>query len=266
MQNTNTMLFIQLTRFPRVTHLYFVHAPTVLLLRRPAWRTVRDYSDGYAQPDGSQPGGYVVPDSPVSNTRTSTKPPPRNPVPRNHADGPEPMPQKDGSQYWEQQDKAIPRNPPKPTDSKLAGQVETVELKLAPGVKLDGHLKQVVGSVLDLFQGKASKQRLAYWREDSVFEDYMNKAVGKKEVEGHWYGLLKVMNDIRMLGHKVIKVDPEENVVEVETQVKYTLAVIQKEQVIDSTVRIEVDGDGMVRRVQDMWGGRLPEGSIAKVS
>jgi hypothetical protein len=60
--------------------------------------------------------------------------------------------------------------------------VQTTNIETAPGVTLDDHQKTLVGSVLDvssrynisksqLFQGKATKDKLALWKDDAVFED-----------------------------------------------------------------------------------------------
>lgn len=143
----------------------------------------------HAYPSNS-PHAKSYNDIPSSNT--STAPPPRNPT--NHADAPpaKPTTQPD-SAYWNDQSPAIKssssstRPAPEPSDSPLTGQVESVEINVAPGVKLEGHKRQVVGAVLDLLKGNVTVHKMSrsFWAEDAVFEDNMNKAVGINEVEGH---------------------------------------------------------------------------------
>lgn len=46
----------------------------------------------------------------------------------------------------------------------------------------------------------------------------------------------------------------------------YTVKGIKSEKVIDSIVRIRVDGEGKIEMLEDRWNGKLPEGTIADVS
>ena len=46
----------------------------------------------------------------------------------------------------------------------------------------------------------------------------------------------------------------------------YTVKGIKKEQTINSVVRIHVDEEGKIDRVEDRWNGNLPEGAVSGVS
>src|SRR5579862_6806903 len=47
----------------------------------------------------------------------------------------------------------------------------STEINTAPDITLSSHQKSLIQSVLDLFQGKATKQKLALWTDDAIFED-----------------------------------------------------------------------------------------------
>jgi hypothetical protein len=73
------------------------------------------------------------------------------------------------------------------------------------------------------------------------------------------------MKDIKMLRHKVTKTDPN---IEVMCENRYTLKGLEKEQIIKSTVMVELeDGErGRIKKIEDRWGGALPEGKAMEVS
>jgi len=92
---------------------------------------------------------------------------------------------------------AIPSgSPPEPSDSGLTGQVESVEINVAPGLQLTGHRRQIVAAILDLMQGKVTKQKMdpRFWCEDVVFENNVNKAVGLGEVEAQWVRIRSLLS------------------------------------------------------------------------
>ncbi|KAF8543802.1 hypothetical protein BDD12DRAFT_874026 [Trichophaea hybrida] len=152
---------------------------------------------------------------------------------------------------------------PSNTSSSLTGQVESVEINVAPGIALEGHKRQVVGAVLDLLQGKVTVQKMSrsFWAEDAVFEDNMNKAIGINEVEGHVWSLKTLMKDIKVLNHQVTQVEPN-IVMDVENQ--YNVRSLNTEKVVKSKVVISIDKNNKIKRVMDMWGGSLPEGMLSK--
>jgi hypothetical protein len=47
----------------------------------------------------------------------------------------------------------------------------STEINTAPGITLTAHQERLVKSVLELFQGKATREKLALWKDDAVFED-----------------------------------------------------------------------------------------------
>lgn len=64
--------------------------------------------------------------------------------------------------------------------------IENTNIKTAPGVELDAHKKTIVGSVLDLFAGRPSLEKLKLWNDDAVFEDPITIAQGRKQYEPQW--------------------------------------------------------------------------------
>ncbi len=62
----------------------------------------------------------------------------------------------------------------------------STKVNAAASITLDTQRTQLVGSVLDLFSGKPSLQRLAHWREDAHFEDPITTAKGRKAYAAQW--------------------------------------------------------------------------------
>ncbi|KAK3060016.1 hypothetical protein LTS18_009528, partial [Coniosporium uncinatum] len=65
-------------------------------------------------------------------------------------------------------------------------QPETTNIQTASGVSLDSQQKTLVGSVLDLFAGRPSLEKLQLWKDDGVFEDLITVARGRKQYEAQW--------------------------------------------------------------------------------
>ena len=158
-------------------------APLCGLLFR-AYGTYPDYTfrseDGKPYPDAAPRSATIIP------------PPPRDQPNHAAAKPAEPTAVPDGADYWNDMSPAIPHGghtytAPAPA-SGPTGLVDTLEIHCAPGVKLEGHRRQIVGAVLDLMQGKVTLQKMSrrFWAEDAVYEDNMNKAVGIDEVDAQW--------------------------------------------------------------------------------
>jgi hypothetical protein len=64
--------------------------------------------------------------------------------------------------------------------------IENTNIKTAPGVSLEDQQKTLVGSVLDLFAGRPSLEKLQLWKDEGVFEDPITIAEGRKQYEAQW--------------------------------------------------------------------------------
>ncbi|KAI5777509.1 hypothetical protein EDC01DRAFT_791489 [Geopyxis carbonaria] len=222
------------------------------------------FSHAYSAPHAPDLGAQIPP-SPVPPSATTTRAPPRvAPNARNDDHPPpHPGPRDPETPYWSDQSTAIPREPPAPSQSALAGQVESVELNFAPGVEpLAGHRRQIVACVLDLMQGKITHQKAAFLAVDVTYEDAVNKSKGRAEVEAMWWGLDSIMRNVEMLRHEVVKVEWPR--VELEVVMAYTIRGLGVRTEVESRVVVEVDGEGRIRRWEDRWGGTIPSGKIAE--
>jgi hypothetical protein len=65
-------------------------------------------------------------------------------------------------------------------------QIENTNPQTAPSVELSSQQKTLVGCVLDLFQGKPSKEKLQLWTDEATFEDPITVAQGRKKYEPQW--------------------------------------------------------------------------------
>ncbi|THY25927.1 hypothetical protein D6D01_04738 [Aureobasidium pullulans] len=140
--------------------------------------------------------------------------------------------------------------------------IENTNIKTAPGVSLEGDQKTLVGSVLDLFAGRPSLEKLQLWKDDGVFEDPITIAQGRKQYEAQWYGLQSAFSEIERLSHEVTS---SGNPISMNMKTRYVVKGIGKEQTISSVVNIFHEG-GKITKVEDKWDGKLPDGVIANVS
>ncbi|KAF7896060.1 hypothetical protein EAF00_006075 [Botryotinia globosa] len=142
--------------------------------------------------------------------------------------------------------------------------IENTNVHTAPGVELNQKQKVVVGSVLDLFAGLPSQQKLSLWSDTAVFADQITNAEGRKQYSAQWFGLKAVCNDIERLGHEVTSAG---NPIEMDLKTKYVLKGGMA-QTVESKVSIWTEGqggEGKITKVQDAWNGNVPsEGFFVK--
>ncbi|EGZ77038.1 hypothetical protein NEUTE2DRAFT_78059 [Neurospora tetrasperma FGSC 2509] len=129
----------------------------------------------------------------------------------------------------------------------------------APGVDLTPYNKILVGAVLDLFEGKPTLQHLSLWNPDATFVDPITTAQGYNRYAAQWYALAQVLGPVKIQSHEVVS---SGSPIEVKLHNRYTLPPINKTQDIHSLVKIWVDGNGKIARVEDRWDGELPDGAL----
>ena len=141
--------------------------------------------------------------------------------------------------------------------------IENTNVSTAPGVSLSSQQQTVVGSILDLFAGRPSLQKLALWRDDATFEDSITVAQGREKYQAQWYGLHSAFSEIERQHHSVKDAG---NPILMDLKTRYVIKGIGKEQIVSSVVAIYLDREGKIQKVEDKWDGKLPEGPIANVS
>jgi hypothetical protein len=141
--------------------------------------------------------------------------------------------------------------------------IENKNIQTAPGVSLSSEQQTIVGSVLDLFAGVPSKEKLQLWRDDATFADQITIAEGRTQYEAQWYGLSQAMSSIERLHHSVKDAG---NPIMMDLKTKYVIKGVNTEKTIDSVVAIYLDKQGKIEKVEDRWGGDLPNSKIANVS
>jgi len=146
------------------------------------------------------------------------------------------------------------------TMSSSGPNIENTNIKTAPGVELSAQQKTIVGSVLDLFAGRPSLEKLKLWTDDGVFEDPITVARGRKQFEPQWYGLQSAFSEIERLSHQVTS---SGNPIVMDLKTRYVVKGINKEQTIASVVTIKTTADGSkIEHVADKWDGELPDSGI----
>ncbi|OAL53830.1 hypothetical protein IQ07DRAFT_640858 [Pyrenochaeta sp. DS3sAY3a] len=138
--------------------------------------------------------------------------------------------------------------------------IETTNIQTGPGITLSESQQTIVGSVLDLFAGRPSLQKLALWRDDATFADPLTIATGRDRYAAQWYGLQTAFSKIERLSHEVTDAG---NPILVDLKAKYTVKGINVEQTIQSVVAIHLDAEGKISKVEDKWNGKLPDGAIS---
>lgn len=140
--------------------------------------------------------------------------------------------------------------------------IENTSIDTAPGVSLTEQQRTIVGSVLDLFAGRPSLQKLKLWADDATFSDPITIAKGRGQYEPQWYGLQTAFSAIERLHHSVTS---SGNPISMDLKTRYKVKGIGKEQVISSKVNIFVDEKtGLIKKVEDKWDGNLPDDSGIK--
>ncbi|CAI6326101.1 unnamed protein product [Periconia digitata] len=138
--------------------------------------------------------------------------------------------------------------------------IENKDVQTAPGISLTSDQQTIVGSVLDLFAGRPSLQKLGLWRDDATFTDPLTIAQGRERYSAQWYGLQSAFSEIERLHHSVKDAG---NPIIMDLKTRYVVKGIGKEQTIQSVVAIHLDEQGKIARLEDKWDGKLPDGSIS---
>ncbi|KAI1486769.1 hypothetical protein F5X96DRAFT_688378 [Biscogniauxia mediterranea] len=137
----------------------------------------------------------------------------------------------------------------------------------APGVHLSPHQKVLVGSVLDLFEASPTLRHLSLWSDDATFADPLTEARGRARYAAQWYGLAALFGPAAVQRHQVVSAagdgDGDGDLIEVAVSNRYVVRGLRTAHLIDSLVRIHVDADGKIARVEDRWDDEdLPDGSV----
>jgi hypothetical protein len=136
-------------------------------------------------------------------------------------------------------------------------------INVVPGTKLSSHQQLIVRSIVDLFSGHPSLPHLALWRDDAVFSNPITIAQGRAKYSAQWYGRSQAFSEIDCINHQVRDAG---NPMLMDLRIKYVVRGVGVEQLVQSLVSVEVDGEGRVCRVEDRWDGELKEGGIGEVS
>ncbi|KAF2468642.1 uncharacterized protein BDR25DRAFT_373325 [Lindgomyces ingoldianus] len=139
--------------------------------------------------------------------------------------------------------------------------IENTSISTAPGINLTPHQKTLVGSILDLFAGRPSLQKLSLWSDNATFSDPLTIATGRDRYSAQWYGLQSAFSEIERLHHSVTSAG---NPILMDLKTRYVIKGIGKEQTVQSVVAIYTDDlSGKITKVEDRWDGSLPDSSIA---
>lgn len=114
-----------------------------------------------------------------------------------------------------------------------------------------------------LFAGNPTLKHFSLWAPDATFADPLTVATGYPKYTAQFYGLPALFKPIQIQRHQVTSAG---NPIEVELRNKYVVKGINKEQTVDSVVKIHLGADGKIDRLEDRWDGDLPDGAVSNVS
>ncbi|KAM0424983.1 hypothetical protein ACHAPT_009784 [Fusarium lateritium] len=138
--------------------------------------------------------------------------------------------------------------------------ITNTEIHKAAGIQLTPHQEVLVGSVLDLFEGRPSLRHLSLWHPTATFHDPISHAAGYDKFAAQWYGLVALFSPITIQSHQVIS---SGNPISFRLSNKYVLKGLGTSRVMDSVVDIHVGPDGRIEKVEDKWNDKLPQGPFA---
>ena len=101
------------------------------------------------------------------------------------------------------------------------------------------------------------------WSRTATFADPLTVATGYNKFAAQWYGLPMLFDPIELQSHLVTSAKTP---IEIDISNKYTLKGLGKSQIINSVVKIWVDEQGKIERVEDRWNSNLPDGPFPQVS
>jgi hypothetical protein len=146
--------------------------------------------------------------------------------------------------------------------------IPTQHIQTSPGVSLTPQQTTLTSSLLSLFSGNPSLAALSLWHPNATFANPLTIATGHKQYSAYWYGLTKAFSTIDRLSFQVKDAGDSQagNPLLMDLRTRYMIRGIESEQVVQSEVRVWVDGEGMVERVEDRWGGEGEGGVVGNVS
>lgn len=101
------------------------------------------------------------------------------------------------------------------------------------------------------------------WSKDATFTDPLTVATGYPKYTAQFYGLPALFKPIQIQSYQVTS---SGNPIEFEMSNKYVVKGINKEQVVNSLIKIYLGSDGKIEKLEDRWNGNLPEGAVSNVS
>ncbi|KAM6514343.1 hypothetical protein FALCPG4_015491 [Fusarium falciforme] len=142
--------------------------------------------------------------------------------------------------------------------------IHNVNINTSPGVTLTGHERLLVGSILDLYEGKGSLKHLSLWSPQAYFTCPGGIMKGHRENVAAWYAHATWCESIQIQSHVVTSGG---NSIQFNLSYKYLFRGIRMELIIESEVRVHADKDGRVERLEERWvtvtnAGRRPTQSV----
>ncbi|CAG8518131.1 11205_t:CDS:2 [Ambispora leptoticha] len=124
----------------------------------------------------------------------------------------------------------------------------------------------LVSYIIDLYSCKPTKKKFSFYTEDALFEDPFMIAPGLANIKAQFYGITKIFSESTPKNYKIVKND--ENIIEIDLTQRYLVALIKKEIIHNSFIRLELDADEKIVKHTDLWDEKplYHEGTIGGIS
>ncbi|KAM5362857.1 hypothetical protein ACJZ2D_012306 [Fusarium nematophilum] len=128
--------------------------------------------------------------------------------------------------------------------------IHNTNINASPGVTLTDHARLLVGSILDLYEGKGSLKHLSLWSPQAYHTNPGGIIKGHRENVAAWYAHATWCESIQIQSHLVTSGG---NPIRFNLSNKYLFRGIRMELIIDSEVWVHADKDGKVERLEERW-------------
>jgi len=128
--------------------------------------------------------------------------------------------------------------------------IHNLNINASPSVTLSAHERLLVGSILDLYEGKGSLKHLSLWSPHACLTNPGGIIKGHREQVAAWYAHATWHESNQIQSHLVTS---RGNPIQINLSAKYLFRGIRMQLTIDSKIWVYVDKDGKIERLEDRW-------------
>ncbi|KAM5383800.1 hypothetical protein ACJZ2D_001789 [Fusarium nematophilum] len=135
--------------------------------------------------------------------------------------------------------------------------IHNVNTTAAPGVALSDHERLLVGSILDLYEGRGTLRHLSLWSQHAYHANPPGIMTGHRRIVAAWYAHAASLESSHIQSHMVQSTSP----IRFNLSINETFRGLGLQVMINSEVRVHVDEDGKIKRLEERWDTVTNEGA-----